>query len=110
VLQVPLGEVQETKAAMGNNRGIPSAFQRGKAERLLPMTPALGEGSERAQGSRQPRLGPEPHVCIGHAGLPVRSPYVPPQQHDRPTEVADGVVGLPQAMGCLLLQSAIAKL
>jgi hypothetical protein len=29
---------------------LPSAFQRGEAERLLPVAPALGEGPKLAQG------------------------------------------------------------
>src|SRR5207302_9168277 len=65
VLQVPLGEVQAAEAVVGNDRCGPSAFQRGEAERLLPMAPALSECSELAQGLCQPRLGPEPHVCTG---------------------------------------------
>ena len=65
VLQVPLGEVQLAEAAVGNDWCLPSACQRGEAERLLPVAPALGEGPERAQGPRQPRLGPDLHVCTG---------------------------------------------
>ena len=42
---------------MDNDRCGSSTFQRGKAERLLPVAPALGEGPERAQGPRQERLG-----------------------------------------------------
>src|SRR5262249_17846398 len=49
VLQVTLGEGQETEAAVDHNRGGPAAYQRGEAERLLPVAPALGEGPERAQ-------------------------------------------------------------
>ena len=78
---------------------VPSAFQRGEAERLLPVAPALGEGPERAQGPRQPRPGPDPHVCPGRARLPVRRLHAPPQQLGRPAEVADGIVGLPQVIG-----------
>src|SRR5262252_5360771 len=37
VLQVPLGEVQGAEPAMDNDLCIPSAFQRGEAERLLPV-------------------------------------------------------------------------
>jgi len=48
VLQVPLDEVQITEAAAGNDRCLPSAFQRGEAERLLPVAPALGKGPELA--------------------------------------------------------------
>src|SRR5262249_2388536 len=73
VLQVPLGEVQVAEAAVGNNRCEPSACQRGEAERLLPVTPALGEGPERTQGPRQPRLGLDPLVCTGCAKLSVHS-------------------------------------
>ena len=109
VLQVPLGEVQEAEAAVGNDRCGPSAFQRGEAERLLPVAPALGEGPERHQGPRQPRLGLDPHVCTVRARLPVRRLHVPPQQLGRPTEVADGMVCLPQVMGCLHLQGAVAE-
>jgi hypothetical protein len=46
VLQVPLGEVQDTESAVHNDRYLPSACQRGEAERLLPIAPALGEGPE----------------------------------------------------------------
>ena len=97
------------EAAVDNDRCGPSAFQRGEAERLLPVAPALGEGPERAQGPRQPRLGLDPHVCTGRARLPVRSLHVPPQQLGRPAEVADGIVGLPQGIGCLHLQGTIAE-
>ena len=55
VRQVPLSEVQPTETAMGNDRCLPSAFERGEAECLLAMTPALGEGPERAK------------VCASHA-------------------------------------------
>ena len=55
MLQVPLGEVQGAELGVDNDRCLPSAFQRGEAERLLPVAPALGEGPERAQGPRQPR-------------------------------------------------------
>ena len=109
VLQVPLGEVQVAEAAVGNDRCVPSACQRGEAERLLPVAPALGEGPERAQGPRQPRLGLDPQVCTGRARLPVRRLHVLPQQLGRPAEVADGMVYLPQAIGCLHLQGAVAE-
>ena len=94
---------------MGNDRCVPSACQRGEAERLLPVAPALSEGPERAQGPRQPRLGLDPHVCTGRARLPVRRLHAPPQQRGRPAEVADGRVCLPQAIGCLHLQGALAE-
>ena len=55
------------EVAVGNDRCNPSAFPCGEAERLLPMAPALGEGPERTQGQRQPRLGPDPHVCASGA-------------------------------------------
>src|SRR5712691_9984588 len=42
-LQVSLGEVQVAEAAVDNDRCVPSAFQRGEAERLLPVAPALGK-------------------------------------------------------------------
>ena len=67
VRQVPLGEVQVAEAAVGNDRCEPSACQRGEAERLLPVAPALGEGPERAQGPRQPRLG---LICTSVLGVP----------------------------------------
>ena len=73
------------------------------------MAPALGEGPERAQGPRQPRLGPDPHVCTGRARLPVRRLHAPPQQLGRPAEVADGIVCHPQVIGCLHLQGAVAE-
>ena len=80
---------------MGNDRCSPSAFQRGEAERFLPVAPALGEGPERAQGPRQPRQGLDPQVCTGPTRLPVRRLHAPPQQLGRPAEVADGIVCLP---------------
>src|SRR5437016_3734376 len=88
----------------------PSAFPRDQAERLLPVAPALGEGPERAQSIRQPRLGADPHVCTGPARFPVCRLYVPPPQLGRPAEVADGIVCLSQGLGCLHLQGAIAEL
>jgi hypothetical protein len=109
VLQVPLGEVQEAEAAVGNDRFLPSAFERGEAERLLPVTPALGEGSERAQGPRQPRLGLDLPVCPGGARLLGRLLYTPLQQLSRPAEVADAIVCHPQGQGCLPLQGAVAE-
>ncbi len=109
VLQVPLGEVQVAEAAVGKDRCAPSACQRGEAERLLPMAPALGEGPEHAQGPRQPRLGLDPQLCPGRARLPVRRLHAPPQQLGCPAEVADGRVCLSQAMGCLHLQGALAE-
>ena len=68
---------------------VPSAFQRGEAERLLPVAPALGEGPERAQGPRQPRLGLDPQDWAGRARRPVRSLHTLPQQLGRPAEVAE---------------------
>src|SRR5262249_32603438 len=62
-LQVPLGEVQETKADADKDWCVPSAVQCGATERLLPVAPALGEGSERTQGQRQPRPRSDPRVC-----------------------------------------------
>src|SRR5262249_55182709 len=50
VLQVPADEICVADVAVGNDRCGPSAFQRGEAERLLPVAPALGEGPEVAQG------------------------------------------------------------
>ena len=94
---------------MGNDRCVPSAFQRGEAERLLPVAPALSEGPERAQGPRQPRPGLDPHVCTGRTRRPVRSLHVPPQQLGRPAEVAEGIVYLPQVIGGLPLQGAVAE-
>src|SRR6516164_4479379 len=44
-LQIPLVEVQEAKVAMSHDRHEPSACQRGEAECLLPVAPALGEGA-----------------------------------------------------------------
>ena len=51
----------------------------------------------------------DPHVCTGRARLPVRRLHVPPQQLGRPAEVADGIVDLPQAIGGLHLQGAVAE-
>ena len=47
VRQVSLGEIQLTKTGVGNNRCLPSAVQRGEAERLLAVAPALGEYAKR---------------------------------------------------------------
>ena len=99
VLQVPLGEVQAAEAGVGNDWCIPSACQRGEAERLLPVAPTLGEGPKRAQGPRQPRPGLDPQDCTGRASLPVRRLHAAPQQLGRPAEVADGIVYLPQVIG-----------
>ena len=71
----------------------PRPVQRGEAERLLPVAPALGEGPEVAQDPRQPRPGLDPQqTVLERARLPVRRLHVPPQQLDRPAEVADGRV------------------
>src|SRR5206468_11483145 len=48
VFQVPLGEVQLAEAVVGSDWCAPSACQRGEAECLLPVAPALGEGPELA--------------------------------------------------------------
>ena len=109
MLQVPLGEVQEAEIAVGKDRCVPSAFQRREAERLLPVAPALGEGPKGTQGPRQPRPGLDPHVCAGRARLPVRGLHAAPQQLGRLAEVADGLVCLPQGIGCLRLQGALAE-
>ena len=90
LLQVPLGEVQLAEAAMGDDRCGPSALQRGEAERLLPVAPALGEGPERAQRPRQPRAGKALRVRTRRARLPVRRLHAPLQQLGRPAEVALG--------------------
>src|SRR5262249_13367745 len=79
VLQVPLGEVQEAEADVSSERYGSSTFQRGEAQRLLPLPPALSEGPERAQGPRQPRLRLDPPVCPGRSKLPVHSLHVPPE-------------------------------
>src|SRR5215475_15495323 len=72
MLQVPLGEVQMAEAVVDNDRCVPSACQRGEAECLLPVAPALGEGPEYAQGPRQPCPGEDPPpVGAGRARLPV---------------------------------------
>jgi hypothetical protein len=109
LLQVPFDEVQVAEPGVGDDRCVPSAFHGGEAERLLPMTPALGKCSERAQGPRQPRPGLDEQVCTGRARLPVRRLDVPPQQLGRPAEVADGIVSLPQAKRCVLLQGNVAE-
>src|SRR5262249_54466297 len=57
VLQVPVGEIQGAEASVGRDRCLPSAFQRGEAERLLPVALALSEGPKRAQGPRYRRSG-----------------------------------------------------
>ena len=69
VLQIPLGEVQEAKAAVGNDRCGPSTCQRGEAEGLFPVVQTRGEGPKRTQGPRQPGLGTDPPVCTGRARL-----------------------------------------
>jgi hypothetical protein len=73
------------------------------------MAPALGEFSEHAQSQRQRRLGLDPQLCPGRAGLPVRRLHTPPQQLGCPAEMADVRVYLSQAMGCFHLQGALAK-
>ena len=80
MLQVPFDEVQVAEPDVGDDRCVPSTFHGGEAERLLPMTPALGEGPERAQGPRQPRPGLDEQVCTGRARLPVRHLDVPPSR------------------------------
>jgi hypothetical protein len=77
--QVSLAEVHVAEAAVGMDRHGPAAFPCGEAERLLPVTPPLGEGPERTQGLRQKRLGLDPHSCTGLARLPIRRLHVPPQ-------------------------------
>ena len=85
VRRIPLGEVQPTETAMGNDRCLPSAFERGEAECLLAMTPALGEGPERAQGLRQPRPRLDPPAPTGRARLSVRDLHNPrPNSAARP--------------------------
>ena len=77
MFQAPFTDVQEAEAGVGNNQCGPSTLQPGEAERLLPVTLALGEGPELVQGPRQPRLGTDPHVCTGRAGLPLCRLYAP---------------------------------
>ena len=100
--QVPLGEAQPAETAVGNEWCDPSAFQRGEAQRLLAVAPALGEGAERTQGPRQPRpgLAPKARVCTGRARCLIRRLDIAPQELGRPTVVADVMVYLPQVMGC----------
>src|SRR5262249_62353923 len=99
VRQVPLGEAQLAEDAVGNDQCGASACQRGAAERLLRMAPTLGEGSELAQGPRQPHLGLDQPVYPGRASLPVCGLDVAPQQRGRPAEIAEVEVDLPEAMG-----------
>jgi hypothetical protein len=94
---------------VGSERCVPSAFQRGEAARLLPVTPALGECPDLAHGPRQPRPGLDPQSCPRRAGLPVRSLHDPPQALGRPAEIADGKVCQPQAQGGFPLQGALAE-
>jgi hypothetical protein len=94
---------------VGNDRGLPAAVQRGEAERLLPVAPALGEGAERAQGPRQPRPGEAPNVSE-RSRLSVHCLDGPPLQLGGPAEVANRSIYLPQVIGCAHLQGAIAKL
>ena len=90
MFQVPLGEEEEAEVAVGEDQCVSSAFQHGEAERLLPVAPTLGEGSERAQYPRQPRpRRDQPVPALGVPGLPVRRLDVAPQQRGRPAEVAD---------------------
>src|SRR5262245_43704643 len=109
LLQVPLSEVQVTEAGVDNDRYDPLAFQRGETERLLSVAPALVEGSELAQDSRQPRLRPAPQESPERVRRPVRRRHAPPQQLNRQAEVADGIVCLPQVIGCFHLQDAVAE-
>jgi hypothetical protein len=83
--------------------------QRGEAQRFLPLAPALGEGPERTQGLRQEHPGLDPPVRTGRATLPVCRLHAPPQQLDRPAEVADGIVCLSQAKGREHLHAALAE-
>ena len=85
----------------------PSSVARRSAS--SPLAPALGEGPEVTHDQRQPRPGHDPHVCPGRAQLPVRRLHVPPQQLGRPAEVAEGIVGQPQVIGCLHPQGALAE-
>jgi hypothetical protein len=48
MLQVPLVKVQSAGEGVDNDRCGSATFPRGKAERLLRVTPALGEAPERA--------------------------------------------------------------
>src|SRR5262249_50893608 len=77
--------------------------------RLLPVAPALGEGSKLAQGPCQPRPGLDPHVCPGRARLLVRRLHALLQQLGGLAEVADGMVYQPQAKGCFPLQGAVVE-
>src|SRR5262249_19713402 len=55
------------------------------------------------------RLGLDQQAWTGRARLPLRRLYVSPEELGRPVEVADGIVCLPQAMGCLLLRGGVAE-
>jgi hypothetical protein len=67
------------EAAVGSDQRVPSAVERGEAERLLPVASPLGEVPEDAQHLREPRLGMAPPACTGPARCPVRSLHVLPQ-------------------------------
>lgn len=101
--QVALGEMEKAQVGVGNNRRDPSPDQCGEAHGLLSVAPAFAEGSEGAQGPRQPRPGLDPHGGAEPVRLLVCHLYVLPQQRGRPPEVADGIVDLPQVMGCVHL-------
>ncbi len=79
--QVPLVEAQPAETAVGNEWCDPSAFQRGEAQRLLAVAPALGEYPEVTQGQRQPRPGldPKARVCTERARCLIRRLYIAPQ-------------------------------
>ena len=64
VRQVPLRDREEAEAAVGHECGPARGLRRGEAERLLPMTPALGKGPELAQGPRQPGPGFDPKTTL----------------------------------------------
>src|SRR5262245_26494594 len=92
-LQLSLDEIELAEAAVGNERSVPAAVQRGEPERLLAVAPALGEGPKCAQDRRQARPGLALQNCPGGARRPVRRRHVPPLQHGRPAEVAAALVG-----------------
>ena len=95
---------------MGNDRCLPSAFSRGEAERLLSMTPALGECAEVAQGLRQPRPGRLRQFMLGVPDSRSATSTFHRPNSAAQTKLPTAAVGHPQEHGCVRLQSAIAKL
>ena len=84
----PLGEMQVAEAVVGQGRCAPAADQRGEAERVLPVAPALGESPERTQGPRQPCPDSNRSV-LGVPASRSAALHAPPQKFGRPAELPE---------------------